>query len=68
MPTSQDTFQIGNFFNLLTSNPSNRVFPDIGGNYVTFDWGLPFFLGRSVYIGIEGKASPYLGTGPYFAY
>jgi hypothetical protein len=67
-PTSQDTFQIGNFLNLLTSNPSNRVFPTIGGNYPdAFDWGLPFFLGRSVYIGMSGANTP-LGAGPYFAY
>jgi hypothetical protein len=60
-PTSQDTFQIGNFLNLVTSNPSNRVFPTIGGNNNTFDWGLPFFLGRSVYVGISEAT-------PYFAY
>jgi len=33
----------------------------------TYIWGLPFFFGRSVYIGIEGKASS-LATGSYVAF
>jgi hypothetical protein len=32
-----------------------------------FDWGLPFFFGRSVFIGIQDKSSP-LGVGPYWAF
>jgi hypothetical protein len=44
------------------------VFNDLGGNAAgMFDWGLPFFLGRDVYVGIEGKSSG-VGTGPYWAY
>jgi hypothetical protein len=30
-----------------------------------FDWGLPFFFGRSVYTAIEGQGTP---AGPYFAF
>jgi Protein of unknown function (DUF3443) len=59
-------FDIGNFDSLISS--SNNVFYNIGGNQRgEFDWGLPFFFGRSVYIGIEGKSSG-LGSGPFWAY
>jgi hypothetical protein len=71
-PSGMVSFQIGNASPLLSS--SNNVFIELGapytsGNtsYTSFDWGLPFFLGRSVYVGIEGKTS-ILGTGPYWAY
>lgn len=38
-----------------------------GGGATNFIWGMPFFYGRPVYIGIEQRAAgPY--TGPYFAY
>jgi len=30
-----------------------------------FDWGLPFYFGRSVYTAIEGQGTP---AGPYFAF
>jgi hypothetical protein len=38
-----------------------------GGGATNFVWGMPFFYGRPVYVGIEQRtAGPY--TGPYFAY
>jgi Protein of unknown function (DUF3443)/Bacterial Ig-like domain (group 2) len=67
-PSNDVFFQIGNF-ETLTSSP-NQVFSDIGGSIPTlapFDWGLPFYFGKNVYIGVEGKGSN-LSTGPYFAY
>jgi len=65
-PSGAVSYEIGNFDNLL--NSSNNVFADIGGNWTSgFDWGLPFFLGRDVYIGFEGSASS-LGSGLYFAF
>jgi hypothetical protein len=66
LPSGAVSFQIGNAFTLF--NSSNNVFVELGGSFPNnFDWGLPFFLGRSVYVGIEGKTSS-LGTGPYWAY
>jgi hypothetical protein len=41
--------------------------PTSGGLNSYFDWGLPFFYGRSVYFAIEGMSAG--GTqGPYYAY
>ena len=45
------------------------AFINLGGGQGTtrFTWGLPFFYGRKVYVGIEAKASGTY-TGPYYAY
>jgi uncharacterized protein DUF3443 len=43
---------------------------DNGGTFdpnATFDWGLPFYYGRSVYTAIEGQNTS-AGAGPYFAF
>jgi hypothetical protein len=65
-PSGVISFQIGNADSLY--NSPNNVFPDIGGTNVgQFDWGLPFFFGRNVYVGLEGTLSS-LGSGPYWAY
>jgi hypothetical protein len=61
-------FEIGNFYSLINDNLSNNVFPDIGGGFPDgIDWGIPFHLGRDVYVGIENTSST-LGTGPYWGY
>jgi hypothetical protein len=65
LPSGLVSFQIGNATTLFGS--SNNVFIELGGPDESFIWGLPFFLGRRVYIGLEGKTSS-LGTGPYWAY
>jgi hypothetical protein len=45
------------------------VFSNIGGSTPDkFIWGLPFYFGRNVYVGIEGKPPSSLGSGPFFAY
>jgi hypothetical protein len=61
-------FQIANPSALLSSG--NAAISTIAGPAFStglFDWGLPFFFGRTVYVGLGGKPSV-LGTGPYWAY
>jgi hypothetical protein len=38
-----------------------------GGGSSRFTWGMPFFYGRKLYIGIEQRAAGSY-TGPYYAY
>jgi len=63
------SFHIGNAANLFNNAPKS-LFAELGGPAAPgggFDWGLPFFFGRSVFVGIEGTNSM-LGSGPYWAY
>ena len=54
--------------NTLFQSPTNAAFNNLGGpNPNSFDFGLPFFFGKSVFTAIEGQSTPG-GTGPYFAY
>lgn len=60
-------FTIGDASQLFSTN-ADFVFPTLGGpNPGIFDWGLPFFLGRNVLVGLEGSTTP-LGMGPFWAY
>ncbi len=69
--STQVSFQIANFDALVVQpNDGNAVFSQVGGALTFkagFDWGLPFFLGRTVYLGLEGRRST-LGAGPFVAY
>jgi hypothetical protein len=58
-------FQVANTQQLVQTN--NAAFNNLAGEFPVFDWGLPFFLGRTVFVGIEGQSSS-LGTGPFFAF
>jgi hypothetical protein len=66
------SFQIANLNNL---SPYNLALDDIGGTATSvmglgtsyFDFGLPFFYGRTVFTAIEGLPAG-SATGPYFAY
>jgi Protein of unknown function (DUF3443) len=64
--------------NLDTLPARNWVFDDVAGSSsfgdsqsglpsLYFDWGLPFFFGRTVFVAIAGRTTPG-GTGPYWAY
>lgn len=59
------SFSIADANNLA---PANFVFNNLGGpSPNSFDWGLPFFLGRNVFVSIAGKNTP-SGTAPFVAY
>jgi hypothetical protein len=53
----------------LFDNSSYTAFDDIAGTGSdgTFAWGFPFFLGRRVFVALDGATTPG-GKGPYFAY
>jgi len=62
------TFSVANALGLAATG--NRAFYNVAGTFGApfFDFGLPFFYGRNVYTGIEGKTTPGASAGPYFAY
>jgi Protein of unknown function (DUF3443) len=61
-------FTIANADGLLSASSPNFLFNDLGApNPNIFDFGLPFFLGRNVFVAIEGQNTP-AGPGPYTAY
>ena len=65
------SFQIENYNTFLST--LNYAIKEIGassgsGNISNlFDWGLPFYFGRNVFVQIESSSST-LGTGPLWAY
>jgi len=62
-------FSIANAQQLFSTD--NAAYSNLGGpNTVAsdaFDWGVPFFFGRLVFVAIEGQQTP-AGFGPYLAY
>ena len=68
--SKQVDFSIADGLALLQAQPTYNAFGNIGGplgDATAFDWGLPFFYGRSVYVAIEGQSTTG-ATGPYFAF
>jgi Protein of unknown function (DUF3443) len=67
--TSTVTFSVESTATLF-GNCSYDVFDDLAGtglDNTSFDWGFPFFIGRAVYVALQGATTPG-GKGPYFAY
>ena len=69
--TDTVNFNVDNATDLFNNNPTDAAFgtlagPNPGGS---FDWGLPFFYGRSVFTAIDGvPAPPGVPAGPFWAY
>jgi hypothetical protein len=73
-------FSVDNADNLFSSYPGDAAFYTLAGPEgaynscsqgsasCTFDWGLPFFYGRSVYTAIDGESVPGAPTTPWWAY
>jgi hypothetical protein len=59
-------FSIGNAITMVNGGAyaMNNLGANVGG---MFDWGLPFFYGRTIYSAIDGKSTP-AGPGPYYAF
>jgi len=79
-PTSIVDFSVDNAHNLFNNNPTDAAFGTLAGPFgnpntcttsggsCSFDWGLPFFYGRTVFTAIDGQNVPGVGTGPFWAY
>ena len=61
-------FDVGNA-SMMVGNGAYAMndFAAQGGSANLFDWGLPFFYGRSIYTAIAGTTNSG-GTGPFFAF
>ena len=79
--SSNISFMVGDAVSMFTNNTTVGVAPALAGSSLsvntspssgfngnqTFDWGLPFYYGRSVSTAIEGQNTS-AGMGPYFAF
>ncbi|HVY05297.1 MAG TPA: DUF3443 domain-containing protein [Burkholderiales bacterium] len=64
------SFQVANAESLFAGRPFAFAYNNLAGTdpvNATFDWGLPFFFGRSVFLALDGAATPG-GSGPYLAF
>jgi Protein of unknown function (DUF3443) len=65
------SFSVGDAATLGGNDASLVAFPTLAGPYTnsadTFDWGLPFYYGRTVYTAFENGTTS-VGAGPYVAF
>ncbi|SDG18156.1 DUF3443 domain-containing protein [Paraburkholderia phenazinium] len=65
------SFEVGDAATLSQADTGDSAMPLLAGpayvNSAIFDWGLPFFYGRNVYVAVEQESTPG-GMGPYVAY
>jgi Protein of unknown function (DUF3443) len=65
------SFSVGDAQTLGGNDASLVAFPTLAGTFTssadTFDWGLPFYYGRTVYTAFENETTS-VGTGPYVAF
>jgi hypothetical protein len=65
------SFSVDDAQTLGANDPSSVAFPTLAGpfssNPASFDWGLPFYFGRTVYTVIQNETTS-VGTGPYVAF
>ena len=64
------SFDVADADALTANNPTFSALPNVAGTNSlpsSFDWGLPFFYGRRVYVAIEGQSTA-AGLGPFVAY
>ena len=65
--TGTFNFSVANADSLFDSK--NYAYSNLAGSQQgLFDWGLPFFFGKTMFFGITGKTSTNAGTGPYYGY
>lgn len=80
-PSNLVTFDVDNADSLFTTNPSDAAFGTLAGpqgtantctnsgtGSCTFDWGLPFFYGRTVFTAIDGQTVANAPATPFWAY
>jgi hypothetical protein len=69
-PSTSVSFTMGDADALF--NTDNSAFNNVcASSQGIFDWGLPFFFGRTVYVGLSGTSATINGstsTGPYWAF
>lgn len=65
--TSTVNFTVGNADTLTAAGADGVAQGLAGPDKSTFDWGLPFFYGRNVFVAINGRSTP-AGQGPFWAY